>query len=173
MTGAAQAIEQQTTEKAKPVAVPQDTKNLVQSGRLTPEERLEAIKYLLAEEIEKGKLSTDKEPAPTFYTKSFETPTGKITISAENSGKNDFVPGWSMVSLYRVYTRDLPQPSETALVETGEILPDGKVSKHQTHVIKITEMALFPKIPQTGDVAERMVDGLIKDALEAKRSAPK
>ena len=164
---------QESTEKAKPVAVDADSKKLAQSGRLTPEERIAAIKYLLAEEIEKEKLNTAKEPTPRFYTTSVETPVGKITISAENSGKNDFVPGLSMVSMYEVFKKELPQPSETALVRTGEILPDGNVNKYQTHLIKITERALFPKIPHTGDVAERMVDGLIKDALEAKRSAPK
>lgn len=153
--------EQATTEKAKPVAVDNKSKHLAQSGRLTPEERIAAIKELVSEEekwvkraVEGGRLDA--------YTASYETKRGKISISAENIGKEDFILGKTLVTL---------TAPDRLSAKGGEITAEGNFDNLK-HII-VRNLVITEKETLKTEWAEKFVDGLIKDALEAKRSAPK
>lgn len=150
--------EQATTEKAKPVAVDNQSKNLTQSGRLTPEERIAAVKELLSDKVEWVKRAV-KGGKLEAYIADYETPRGKITIGAEDIGKDGFEPGKTYVIL---------TAPDRLSAKIGEISAGGNFDNLKHQVVK--ELVITDKETLKTEWAEKFVDGLIKDALKAKRT---
>lgn len=169
---------QEKTGKAKPVAVDSKAKELAQADRLTSEERLAAIKELLAEDIalQNKHGATDAE----YYRASYKTKDGYVLIYAENKDTNK--TGTVMLGNITI-EKPLPESTPSAAASKKvSIDSDGNfrllqtITRYDPSILSdssLNEVVIKGSDLSKGERAERFADSLIKDALEAKKSEAK
>lgn len=169
----------QEPAKAKSVAVDPDAKQEVQSGKLTPEERLSAVKELLEADIalQKKNGATDSQ----YYQAVYKTKNGEVFIYAENKGISD-----SGAAILGNITIETPLPNESTPNATASkkvsIDNDGKfrlletITRYNPPIrSEITDEFISSRGTNlsTQERAEKFADGLIKDALKTKQTEAK
>jgi hypothetical protein len=139
-------------DKAKPVAVDPSAKQSVQSGQLTPKERLEGIAVLVM-------AAKNKQVTEDGRTATVQTARGEISI---------FVPKNETASIViSLVQKDAPS---TQTVKRAYFSQDGKFEKLSDVVL--TNDASGHKRKNKGDLttewAEKFSENLIRDALKGK-----
>lgn len=162
---------QEATGKAKPVAIDPKAKDLAQTARFTPEERLAAIKELLAEDIKRQKDAFDETLKKGYgflgsnqYSAHYHTTKGDISIVADQN--SDFSIGEIRV---KQITKDINTERAASITSDGNFVS-------LTRTIKTYYPDGFTKSPKetlNNEWAERYTDNLINEALAVKKNTLK
>lgn len=169
----------QTTDstKAKAVAVDPKAKEVSQSGRLTPDQRIEAIKTLLQESIDDNKARFAKAVKgeegggwSSGFAASYQTSRGLIVITTDDKSKNPLTEDKFGDVRITLITQDTKQTSteRTALLSSdGEFVSLNRSTKTYMSLDEKKGRPHKYKENETlsNEWAERFTDNLIKDAF--------